>query len=83
MKRNLYLNKCYIRCLLSLSGAGIQWNNFYKPPTVDGNFSMLAVILILILDTVLYMIVAWYVDAIRPGDFGVPQPFYFPFTVSI
>lgn len=43
---------------------------------------MLAVILILLLDTLVYMLIAWYVDAICPGDFGVPQPLYFPFTVS-
>jgi hypothetical protein len=43
---------------------------------------MLAVILILILDTFIFMVVAWYVDAVHPGEFGVPQPYYFPFTVS-
>ncbi|XP_052061510.1 phospholipid-transporting ATPase ABCA3-like [Mytilus californianus] len=62
------------------TGAGLQWNNFVNPPTVDQNFSMLAVILILLLDTLVYMLIAWYVDAICPGDFGVPQPLYFPFT---
>lgn len=62
------------------TGKGAQWTNFANPPTVDGNFSLLAVILLLILDTFLYMVIAWYIDAIRPGDFGVPEPFYFPFT---
>jgi ATP-binding cassette subfamily A (ABC1) protein 3 len=33
-------------------------------------------------DTALYLLVMWYVDAIMPGEFGVPEPFYFPFTVS-
>jgi len=24
----------------------------------------------------------WYIDALLPGDFGTPLPFYFPFTVA-
>jgi hypothetical protein len=33
-------------------------------------------------DTALYLLVTWYVDAVMPGEFGVPEPFYFTFTVS-
>jgi len=32
-------------------------------------------------DIILYTIITWYFDALLPGDFGTPQPFYFPFTV--
>lgn len=39
-------------------------------------FEMLAV------DVGICAVLCWYLDAIRPGDFGVPQPFYFPLTVS-
>lgn len=37
----------------------------------------------MVVDIILYSIVTWYFDALLPGDFGTPQPFYFPFTVSI
>ena len=33
-------------------------------------------------DSLLYLIIYWYVDKISPGDFGVGQPFYFPCMVS-
>ena len=33
-------------------------------------------------DTVLYMVIAWYVDNINPGDAGVAQPPWFIFKVS-
>lgn len=32
---------------------------------------------------VLYGIITWYIDAIHPGEFGSPQPFYFPFLVVL
>ena len=39
--------------------------------------------LMLILDSFLYGVVTWYVEAINPGDFGVALPWYFPFTVRV
>lgn len=34
----------------------------------------------LIIDGIIYMLVALYVEQIFPGDFGVPLPWYYPFT---
>lgn len=36
----------------------------------------------LLLDSVLYGLVTWYVEAVFPGQFGVPQPWYFFLMVS-
>lgn len=38
--------------------------------------------LMLILDTFLYLFVALYVEAIYPGEYGVPKPWYFLFSKS-
>lgn len=65
------------------AGEGAQWSNFYKPGTVDDNFSLLDAMVMLIVDTILYMVIAWYVDNINPGDAGVAQPPWFLFLVSI
>ncbi len=35
------------------------------------------------IDAVLYLVLALYIEAVFPGEFGVPQPWYFPFTVWI
>ncbi|KAL3853226.1 hypothetical protein ACJMK2_016782 [Sinanodonta woodiana] len=64
------------------TGEGAQWSNFYRPGTVDDNFSLLDALGMLLVDTVLYMLVAWYVDNVHPGEYGVAQPFYFPFMPS-
>ena len=63
------------------TGAGAQFDNFYKPGTVDDNFSLLDSMIMLWVDTVLYMIVAWYVDNINPGDAGVARKPWFLFLV--
>ena len=36
-----------------------------------------------VVDTVLYLVIAWYVEAVFPGEYGIAQPWYFPFTVSV
>ncbi len=32
--------------------------------------------------TLIYIPIAWYIERIFPGDYGAPQPFYFPFMPS-
>ena len=65
----------------SISGKGVQWDSFIKPPTVDSNFTFGDVILMLWIDSAIYFLITWYIDGVRPGEYGIPQPFYFPFTV--
>jgi len=40
------------------------------------------VFLILIIDTILYMLLALYIEAVRPGEYGIPKAWYFFCTVS-
>ncbi|KAI1233942.1 hypothetical protein IHE44_0004397 [Lamprotornis superbus] len=58
-------------------GTGIQWRDLMKPVSVDDNFTLAQVLGMLLLDSVLYGVVAWYVEAVFPGEYGVPQPWYF------
>lgn len=56
---------------------GIQWSNMFDAVTVDDDFSMAQVLGMLLFDSVLYGLVAWYVEAVFPGEYGVPLPSYF------
>ncbi len=38
--------------------------------------------MLLLVDTVLYMVLAWYIEAVFPGKYGVAKPFYFPLQPS-
>ncbi|XP_066131310.1 phospholipid-transporting ATPase ABCA3 [Saccopteryx bilineata] len=58
-------------------GMGVQWQDLLSPVNVDDDFSFGQVLGMLLLDSVLYGLVTWYVEAIFPGQFGVPQPWYF------
>lgn len=48
----------------------------------DDDFTFADVLCMLTVDAVLYLLIALYVEAVYPGEFGVPQPWYFPVTVS-
>ncbi|KAM9057540.1 phospholipid-transporting ATPase ABCA3 isoform 1-T8 [Megaptera novaeangliae] len=58
-------------------GTGVQWRDLLSPVNVDDDFSFGQVLGMLLLDSVLYSLVTWYVEAVLPGQFGVPQPWYF------
>lgn len=65
------------------SDEGINWRNINKPATIDDNITMVDVIMMMLVDAVICLLITWYVEAVHPGDEGVPQPFYFPFTVKV
>uniref|UniRef100_A0A8C2W134 ATP binding cassette subfamily A member 3 n=1 Tax=Chinchilla lanigera TaxID=34839 RepID=A0A8C2W134_CHILA len=86
------LNQKLLSCLLSnvamamgaqligkfeAKGTGIQWQNLLSPVNVDDDFCFGQVLGMLLLDSVFYGLVTWYVEAVFPGQFGVPQPWYF------
>uniref|UniRef100_A0A3Q2H1J1 ATP binding cassette subfamily A member 3 n=1 Tax=Equus caballus TaxID=9796 RepID=A0A3Q2H1J1_HORSE len=58
-------------------GTGVQWRDLLSPVNVDDDFSFGQVLGMLLLDSILYGLVTWYVEAVLPGQFGVPQPWYF------
>uniref|UniRef100_A0A668AI68 ATP binding cassette subfamily A member 3 n=1 Tax=Myripristis murdjan TaxID=586833 RepID=A0A668AI68_9TELE len=58
-------------------GTGIQWSNLFDSVTVDDDFSLAQVLGLLLFDAVLYGLVAWYMEAVFPGEYGVPLPYYF------
>lgn len=62
------------------AGVGIQWHNLFSPVTPDDSLTLGAVMVMFILASVIQMLIALYVEKIRPGEFGVAEKFYFPFT---
>ncbi|XP_051826879.1 phospholipid-transporting ATPase ABCA3-like [Antechinus flavipes] len=58
-------------------GIGMQWKEFMSPVNVNDNFTLGHVILMLLYDSIFYGLVAWYIEALFPGEYGMPQPWYF------
>ncbi|MED6237895.1 Retinal-specific ATP-binding cassette transporter [Ataeniobius toweri] len=59
-------------------GMGLQWDNIQTSPLEGDEFSFLTSICMMGLDTVLYAALAWYLDNVFPGEYGIGRPFYFP-----
>uniref|UniRef100_H2Z856 ABC transporter domain-containing protein n=1 Tax=Ciona savignyi TaxID=51511 RepID=H2Z856_CIOSA len=76
-------NGCQLLGMFEGKGTGIQWYNIHQGVTVDDSFTLLEVILMLLFDTVLYMVLAVYIEGVWPGEYGIPKKWYFPFMVKI
>ncbi|CAH1974734.1 unnamed protein product [Acanthoscelides obtectus] len=63
-------------------GEGVQWSNMFQPMSLDDGNRLGLMIMMLMLDTVIYLLVALYIEAVFPGEYGVPLPWNFPFTMS-
>ncbi|XP_068022332.1 retinal-specific phospholipid-transporting ATPase ABCA4 isoform X2 [Melanerpes formicivorus] len=63
-------------------GLGLQWDNIRTSPLEGDQYSFLFAIKMMLFDASLYGILAWYLDNVFPGDYGLPQPWYFPVQES-
>jgi ABC-type multidrug transport system ATPase subunit len=62
---------------LESSGIGLHWSTAWLQ--VDG-FTAGSGMLMMFLDTVLYTVIALYLEQVLPSEYGVPKPWYFPCT---
>ncbi|KAF7669647.1 hypothetical protein LDENG_00162820 [Lucifuga dentata] len=63
-------------------GLGLQWDNIQTSPLERDSYSFLTSIGMMMLNAVLCAVLAWYLDNVFPGQYGVGRPFYFPFQPS-
>ncbi|XP_013001127.2 phospholipid-transporting ATPase ABCA7 isoform X2 [Cavia porcellus] len=72
---------CETLALLEEQGEGAQWHNLGRAPGADV-FSLAQVSGLLLLDAALYALAVWYLEAVCPGQYGIPEPWNFPFRRS-
>ncbi|VDN34623.1 unnamed protein product [Dibothriocephalus latus] len=65
------------------SRAGLHWSSLSKQVSSDDMLRVDMIWIVLFIDIILYTFVAWYVDNVFPGKFGIPKPWYFPLRVSL
>ncbi|GFR62987.1 ATP-binding cassette sub-family A member 1, partial [Elysia marginata] len=61
---------------------GAQWSNIGTSPVPDDTFSLEACMSMMFLDTIIYFLLTWYIEAVFPGQFGIPRKWYFPIQKS-
>lgn len=64
------------------SGTGLQWDNIGHPATPDDTLSLSMTFTMFIVDGIICLLLTWYIEAVFPGEYGVPEHWYFPFTRS-
>ena len=60
---------------------GMTWAAVTKPVVLSDNLTLADIWACHVITSVIFLVLLWYLDNVRPGKFGVAQPFYFPFTV--
>ncbi|KAM4586967.1 phospholipid-transporting ATPase ABCA1b isoform 3-T3 [Fundulus diaphanus] len=73
---------CEYFALFEEQGVGIQWRNLVSSPLQEDEFSLRTTIIMMYFDSFLYGVLTWYIEAVFPGQYGIPRPWYFPFTKS-
>ncbi|XP_060933642.1 phospholipid-transporting ATPase ABCA1 [Limanda limanda] len=63
-------------------GVGIQWHNLRSSPVEGDAYSFTISITMLYVDAFIYAVAAWYIEAVFPGEYGVPRPWYFIFQIN-
>ncbi|KAG9261960.1 ATP-binding cassette sub-family A member 2 isoform X2 [Astyanax mexicanus] len=68
--------------LYEVAGVGIQWRTINQSPVEGDDFNLLLSIVMLIIDATVYGVLTWYIEAVHPGMYGLPRPWYFPLQKS-
>ncbi|KAM4661795.1 ATP-binding cassette sub-family A member 2 [Discoglossus pictus] len=68
--------------LYEVAGVGIQWRTFSQSPVEGDDFNLMLSMMMLIIDAAVYGVLTWYIEAVHPGMYGLPRPWYFPLQRS-
>ncbi|XP_041861136.1 phospholipid-transporting ATPase ABCA1 isoform X2 [Melanotaenia boesemani] len=63
-------------------GVGIQWFNLKSSPVEGDLYNFTISITMLYVDAFIYALAAWYIEAVFPGEYGIPRPWYFIFQIN-
>ena len=62
-------------------GAGIQFNNLRESPLENDSYNCFNCIILMLIDCVLYLVLAWYIENVNPS-YGIPLGWNYPFKLS-
>lgn len=71
-----------IRSILNIEELeyGMQWSDLWQTAANSGDISVGITMCFLLGSSLLHLLIALYVEKIAPGEFGVPEKWYFLFT---
>ena len=48
-------------------GVGVQWSNIYISPVEDDPYNLLMVTVMMLIDSMIYGLLVWYIENVHPG----------------
>ncbi|KAI4904249.1 hypothetical protein NFI96_031778 [Prochilodus magdalenae] len=63
-------------------GVGMQWSNMLSSPVEGDKYNLTTSIIMLYVDAFIYGVATWYIEAVFPGQYGIPRPWYFVFQLN-
>ena len=60
---------------------GMTWSNLSEPINPSDNLALIHIWICNIISSIVFMVILWYMDNVRPGKYGVAKKLYFPFQV--
>ncbi|KAL5018720.1 hypothetical protein ScPMuIL_004442 [Solemya velum] len=57
---------------------GLQWHNIRQSPLYHDNVNFHWICIMMLIDSAIYLVLGWYIRNVKPGKYGVAQPWYFP-----
>uniref|UniRef100_A0A7N4P372 ABC transporter domain-containing protein n=1 Tax=Sarcophilus harrisii TaxID=9305 RepID=A0A7N4P372_SARHA len=63
--------------LLYISGDGVRWDSLMDTVSIEDDLSFGHILGMMLCDSLCYALVAWYMESVFPGEYGMPQPWYF------
>lgn len=62
---------------LESQGIGLQFSTLFTSGKNNNSFSVGFILFMFIVDCFLYGFIAWYLDSVMPGEYGIAKPFHF------
>lgn len=59
---------CEYFSLFEEQGVGIQWSNLVSSPLEEDDYSLRTAIIMMYVDSFLYGLLTWYIEAVFPGE---------------
>ncbi|XP_041450716.1 LOW QUALITY PROTEIN: phospholipid-transporting ATPase ABCA3-like [Drosophila obscura] len=66
--------------LWEYEGVGLHWSNIFQTSWARDSISVGAILFLMILFSLISILICLYMERVRPGEFGMPQPWNFPCT---
>ena len=70
----------FIMLIRETRGIPITWDNIADPAIPNDSLTFLVILIMFVVNSFIYLVITWYMTLAFPGEYGVPLPWYFPFT---